>query len=233
MDAGMSIEMQQEFIRALMGSGGLGLPPPGAEQSSAPELTDPMFNDEDPMAAIMNAITQLTGQAPGAMPGAPPSAQQNIAEKPRPKTTLQKLLPVLHLLATWILLAFFVASKEPQAYAEKPHAISGTAIWQRWAELNWRKESSVLGVQPMAFFWSFVTLQLSLHSVQIFTKSNPVQLPSLLAMALPLLPTPLSFAITNAFAYSRMLGSLLDDIAGLVLGIGLFIWFASLGSGGQ
>ncbi|KLO17530.1 hypothetical protein SCHPADRAFT_936905 [Schizopora paradoxa] len=228
-ESGIPVELQQEFIRALMGSGGMGMPPPGIDQ---PQASDPMFNNEDPMAAMMNALSQLTGQAPGGMPGAPPSAGQSV-QPPRPKTTLQKLLPVMHLFATWILLGFFVAFKEPEVYAEKPHAMVGQGIWQRWGELNWRKESSILGVQPVAFFWSFVTLQLGLHSVQIFTKSNPVQLPSLLAMALPHLPPTLSFVITNAFSYARMVGSLLDDLAGLVVGIGLVIWCATIVPGWQ
>jgi len=230
---GMPVELQQEFIRALMGSGGMGFPPAGPGQDAMPQLTDPnAFNNDDPMAAMMNALSQLSGQPPGAMPGAPPPAQQNVVG-PRPKSTVQKLLPVLHLLATWILLAFFVVFKEPEAYVDKPYVIGGSSIWQRWAELNWRKGNSVIGVQPMAFFWSFVTLQLALHSAQIFTKSNPVQLPTLLAMALPHLPPTLSFVITNGLTYLRMLGSLLDDLAGLVVGVGLFICCATLVSGSQ
>ena len=61
---------------------------------------------------------------------------------------LQKLLPVVHLIAGWALLAYFVMWKEPQAFEAQPHtsAAEGSA-WRRWAELGWRRPEDVWGVQ--------------------------------------------------------------------------------------
>lgn len=52
------------------------------------------------------------------------------------------------------------------------------------------------------------------------------QLPTLLAIALPQLPPPLPSLITNGFAYLKIGSVFLDDIAALLVGIGLFIWVA-------
>ena len=62
---------------------------------------------------------------------------------------------------------------------------------------------------------------------------NPVQPPAMLAMALPMLPPTLSFVITNGLSYLRMFGSLLDDLAGLLVGVGLLTVLASWISGLQ
>lgn len=59
----------------------------------------------------------------------------------------------------------------------------------------------------------------------IFIQDAP-QLPTLLAIALPQLPPPLPSLITNGVAYLKIGSVFLDDIAALVVGIGLFIWVA-------
>lgn len=53
------------------------------------------------------------------------------------------------------------------------------------------------------------------------------QLPMLLALALPHLPPPIPSLTTNGLAYLKIGSVFLDDIAGLLVGIGLMIWVAS------
>ena len=91
-----------------------------------------------------------------------------------------------------------------------------------------------------------MTLQLVLHSFQIFTilvrpdftlpslltchlnfLQDPVQPPTLLALALPYLPPTARSVITNVLVYVRMFGMLVDDLAILIFGIGLLIWASS------
>ncbi|KAH8111427.1 hypothetical protein DFH11DRAFT_1729368 [Phellopilus nigrolimitatus] len=255
-----SAEQQQEFLRALMAAPELTGAPPNpslnarrAFQAEAdPQIgpgaeADAGGGNEDPMAAMLSALTQLTGgQAPpalnfGGMPGMPPmpmGPQTTAATTPAPRRTLlQRLRPVLHLLATWILLAYFALFQEPDAY-ELRVARVGTEKWgmfQRWAELGWRRveEERSACRQLCPFFWAFTTLQLILHSIQIFTKSNPVQPPMLLALALPHLPPLASSFILNALGYLRMGGMLLDDVAGLIVGVGFLVWVAGWAVGEQ
>ena len=85
-----------------------------------------------------------------------------------------------------------------------------------------------------------------LHSIQIFTRSvsiviqyslspladfihvqDPIEPPTLLAAVLPHLPPKYRNAITSFLVYARMGGMLIDDIAGLVVGLGILIWSAA------
>ncbi|KNZ82132.1 hypothetical protein J132_07716 [Termitomyces sp. J132] len=81
------------------------------------------------------------------------------------------------------------------------------------------------------FFWAFTTLQLVLHSVRIFSGFDTVQPPTLLAIVLPHLPPPLPSIIVNGIKYFQMGSLFLDDLAGLLVGIGFIVmfsgWFAT------
>jgi len=99
-----------------------------------------------------------------------------------------------------------------------------------------------------SFFWAFMTVQVMLHSLRIFSghvsrcslvgsvcvdhnpPQNDVPPPALLSLVLPHLPPPLPSWITNGLGYLRMGNAFLDDIAAIVFGIGMIIlitsWFA-------
>ncbi|KAI5118517.1 hypothetical protein M0805_007686 [Coniferiporia weirii] len=227
-----SAEQQQEFMRALMAAPELTGPHRESQSTStrreAPQVGLEDFGadaGDDPMAAMLSALTQITGQTPPGLGTMPMGQTARGIPLVSPPTFFTRLRPLLHLLASWVLLAFFAMVKEPKLYVELPgaHAIGG---WERWSELSWRSAKEPFGVQPVPFFWAFTTLQLVLHSVEIFTKSNPIQPPALLALALPHLPPMVRSVITNALAYVRMGGMLLDDVAGLVVGVGVLIWVA-------
>ncbi|EJD04501.1 uncharacterized protein FOMMEDRAFT_155641 [Fomitiporia mediterranea MF3/22] len=241
-------EQQQEFMRALMSAPDRSSSGPGSAPShpfGAP--TEPGSEaPDDPMAALMNALAQMTGQAPpnmggpGAMnmniPGMDPTTMNmnmNMNIGPRPRSLYSKLRPLLHLLASWTLLAFFAFFMEPKEF-DSVHGSRATlsttlSTWDRWAELGWKSTRRPFGVQPVPFFWAFVTLQLILHSIQLFTKADPIQPPTLLAMALPILPPQWRSLVTNVLVYLRMIGILLDDVAGVVVGVGVLIWVAAWG----
>ena len=156
-------DQQAEFLRALMAApditgagrsaGAAGAPlEPGAEAA------------DDPMAAMLNALAQLSGGAPptDAKGIFPPGAE--TMQEQKQKTLFMRLRPVVHLFLTWLLLAFFVFVQEPQAYATLPGANEGAAsgtyafvgsrtMWDRWAELGKRLPARVgelsFGVQPL------------------------------------------------------------------------------------
>lgn len=157
--------------------------PPSLDGSGAPPL-DP----NNPFAAMMASFPPQ-----GAFPQ-PGSGK--LPAGPTPPTRLQKVMPFIHLVTIWSLLGYFVLWKEPQVYEMQGggHGVVGEGvdgIWSRWAELGRRNAASVGGAwmvqvvvrsifiavmlfeclywiaQP--FFWAFTTLQIVLHSLQIFS----------------------------------------------------------------
>lgn len=81
------------------------------------------------------------GMTPGSLFGQPPAP-------PKPRSLLQKVMPLVHVLAGWLLLAYFILWKEPQAFSERPHAPGGAeSAWNRWAELIYKQPEGSWGVQ--------------------------------------------------------------------------------------
>ncbi|THH30390.1 hypothetical protein EUX98_g3793 [Antrodiella citrinella] len=234
-----SADQQQQLLAALMG-GGNGPPLfPGQPQlpSSGPSSnssTNDPSTPEDPLAAMIAAMTsqQNDSGAPNPFAGMPAMSglmgmQQPAAPRP-PKTFLQKLMPVVHMVAAWMLFAYFVLWKEPEAYDARAHgSILVEGRWKRWAELGWKNAADGWGVQTVPFFWAFTTLAIVLHSWRIFSGLDRVQTPMLLSFALPHLPPPLPSIIVNGLKYLQIGSVFLDDVAGLLVAIGLLIWFAS------
>jgi GET complex subunit GET2 len=55
-----------------------------------------------------------------------------------------------------------------------------------------------------------------------------VRPPMIVQMALPSLPPPFPNLILNGFKYYQILGTLLDDVAGVIVGLGIFVWLMGL-----
>ncbi|KAI0717498.1 hypothetical protein C8T65DRAFT_640782 [Cerioporus squamosus] len=229
-----SEEQQQQFMNALLGAAASGRFP-GAEQprprasstassstavapSIAASSTTAVPPPDDPMAALMSALQQGGAGAPGA---------PAFHAAPKPKTLLQKLMPFVHIICAWVLLAYFALWKEPEVYEERTHGSVAGNRWQRWADLAWKAPDGDFGVQWVPFFWAFTTLALVLNTWRIFTRLDPIQPPMLLSLALPHLPPPLPAVITNGLKYLQIGGVFLDDISALVVGIGFLIWVAN------
>ncbi|KAI8983280.1 hypothetical protein BD414DRAFT_77199 [Trametes punicea] len=231
-----SEQQQAQFMNALLGAAAAGpaeqprLPPSSssATPSAASEPAGVPPPAEDPMVALMSVLQGGAGAPPGfQFPGTGMGTPSQSAT-PKPKTFLQKILPLVHVLAAWALLAYFVLWKEPEAYEAKTHGIeAGDSRWRRWAELSWKSPDDGWGVQAVPFFWAFTTLALVLHSWRIFTNLDPVQPPMLLALALPHLPPPLPTIITNGMKYLQIGGVFFDDISAVIVGLGFLVWAAS------
>ncbi|KAN0101124.1 hypothetical protein V8E55_001108 [Tylopilus felleus] len=222
-----SEKQQHQFMQALMSSA---LNPSQTQTQPQPLPLPPFATPpvaDDPFASMMAQLSQMSAAQGGAAAGMAPAAPA----PPKPATRLQKWMPLLHLVCIWCLLAFFVLWKEPQVFVEKTVGAVEVAFWKRWPKLVTQGTlGGSWGVQVIPFFWAFMTLQVMLHSLRIFTGHNEVQPPALLSLALPHLPPPFPSLIMNGLRYVRMGSAFLDDIAAVVFGIGMIVlitsWFA-------
>ncbi|KAK0228778.1 hypothetical protein IW262DRAFT_1352928 [Armillaria fumosa] len=202
-------EQQQQLMQALMGQ-----LPAGTEPPPMPNLADnPLF------ANLLAASGGDNGK------GGMPAMGQVTEPIVQPKSLLQKLLPLLHLVVMWGFLAFFVLYKEPQVQEASGGLTNEprNALWQRWAELGTEKGR----IQLVPFFWALTTIQIILHSTRIFVGTDAAPLPFLLNMAVPFLPPQLSSTIVYGWKYLSLFSMLLDDLAGLIVGLGFIVWVAS------
>jgi GET complex subunit GET2 len=134
-----SNEQQQQFLQTLLGG-----PPPS--QPHPYDVNAPVTNSaapDDPLLALMSSLGVDAGIGRGA--GA---VSQSKAET-KPKTAIQKLLPILHVIAVWALVAFFIFWQEPEAFRARNSAVVSTGdIWNRWARLaNSPAERSSWGIE--------------------------------------------------------------------------------------
>lgn len=78
--------------------------------------------------------------------GGPSDMFGKMPTAPKPKSMLQKLLPLIHVLSMWCLVAFFVIWKEPETWAiEGKGPVGWDGIWRRWAELGRREVGGLSG----------------------------------------------------------------------------------------
>lgn len=142
-----TMEQQRRLLSNLMSSAG---PPPTSGQSrrsvSAPQARE----NEDPFAQLLALSQPPEGQEGMNMP--PGLSMPNLfplpAAAPTPKTLLQRALPLIHVVAAWILLVYFIFWKEPMAFNDNTHGVIGSENgWSRWAELGRRKPDEAWGVQ--------------------------------------------------------------------------------------
>jgi len=179
------------------------------------------------MSSLMGAQGGAGG--PGASPFGPPGAASpfggpgmNMGMAPPPvkqKTLVQKILPVVHVLATFALMVYFILFVEPKAHGE-----DAGGPWARWNEL--RKEPGKWGwsLKTVPFFTAFITLEILLQSIRITTGLDSAQLPGLLNMALPMLPPPIPSVVRNGLRYAQIFTVMLDDISAVIVALGLVIW---------
>ncbi|KAJ7223239.1 hypothetical protein GGX14DRAFT_427193 [Mycena pura] len=215
-------DQQAQFLQALMG----GAPPPGIDGAQA----NP-FTAGNPLAALMG----MGGGAGAGMDanGGGPDVAGKARDVLPPKTRLQCLLPALHFAAAWALLLYFMVVREPAAHAHDATNVEGLGFAWRWRHLAGPAKgqlgefATAWGVQMMPFFWAFVTLQLVLHSISIYSGFDAFRPPTLLALALPHLPPPIPSVIVHSIKYFQMGSMFLDDVAAVVVGIGLVVWLAT------
>ncbi|KAJ7155895.1 hypothetical protein B0H12DRAFT_45727 [Mycena haematopus] len=244
-----SMEQQTQFLQALMG----GMPPPQSQPALTSAAPGPFAEmpamENNPFAAMMQ-MAAAGGGAGGAFPpmggeaDAGPmggfGAGMGMGKAPDvapPKTLVQRLMPAVHLFSVWALLMYFVLVMEPAAHEAGAGGVAepgGIGFAWRWRQLTGGAKgqlsatfASGWGVQVLPLFWAFVTLELVLHSLRIFSGFDVFRPPTLLALALPYLPPPISSVIVHGMKYMQMGSMFLDDVAALVVGIGLVIWLAT------
>ncbi|KAF8639399.1 hypothetical protein AX17_001524 [Amanita inopinata Kibby_2008] len=163
-------------------------------------------------------------------------ANATMQEEQKPKTMMQKLVPVIHMLAIWTLLVWFIVWRR----GEYSYLNSGlesslvgdtkTRFWERWANLSGKAPQLLGSVSEsvgVSFFWAFATLQIVLHSIRLFSGFDALQPPTLLAVVLPHLPQQISTVVLNGLRYLQMGSMLLDDIAWLIVGLGFLVYVAT------
>ncbi|KAG6874132.1 hypothetical protein C0995_005548 [Termitomyces sp. Mi166 len=204
-----SEQQQQQLLQALMA----GTRPPESTPGLTPTSSLPSM--DNPLAAM------LFPQGQGAFSQFPPPGAEDkthTAAAPTPPTRLQRLMPFVHLVSMWALLAYFVIYLEPRVWAGSVGGLVDVGarrvgVWRRWAELG-----RVGGMEDVAL----------VLRIQVLDTAQP---PTLLTFVLPHLPPPLPSVIVNAFKYLQMGSLFLDDLAGLLVGIGFIImfsgWFAT------
>lgn len=222
------------------------------QQGSSPRQEKPLAHADsadpplpamdNPLAAMMFNGLNGNGGDFGGMPdfsalaalGGAGGMGAGMEAKPKvPPSKYQKFAPLVHLVLLWALLGYFVFWFEPKIYAGRiVDAFPAVgSLWERWRVLLRTGGSAAslpqkLVVQAAPFFWAFLTLEVMLHSVQIFTGSNSVQPPSLLALALPHIPPPFPSLIINSLKYIKMISFFLDDVAGVIVGLGFIVYFS-------
>ncbi|OCB89220.1 hypothetical protein A7U60_g3586 [Sanghuangporus baumii] len=146
-------EHQQELLRALTSA-------PDTNRATAGTLNPFDTNNApsesgaggDPMSAMLSALSQMSG--------GPGQSAPEVTEAV-PRSFFSKLRPLLHLLASWTLLAFFAFVMEPQAH----EAASGS-----FATTFWRSTCSVL--LGLCYLAARVAFNTDLHKIRPNSSSN-------------------------------------------------------------
>ncbi|CAK5264174.1 unnamed protein product [Mycena citricolor] len=223
-----SPEQQEQFMAAMMG----GLPPQltsGASTPGAPPSYEDSMPPPNPFAGMPgmenNPLAAMLMSAAG---GGGPFSGETSALPSKPKTLLQRVLPLVHIAAVWALVLYFVIIREPSVYMSTTGWGLGTGkgVADRWERLV-HTASGSSGVQVMPFFWAFVTLELILHSLRIFSGFDTFRPPTLLAIALPHLPSSVSATIVHGMKYWQMGSMWLDDIAAAIVAVGFVVWLST------
>ncbi|KAF7367539.1 hypothetical protein MSAN_00817000 [Mycena sanguinolenta] len=200
--------------------------------------------ENNPLAAMMQmaaagggggAFPPMGGDAAAAGPMGGFGAGMGMGKAPEvapPKTLVQRLLPAVHLVSVWSLLMYFVLVMEPAAHGPGVDGVAepgGIGFAWRWRQLMGSAKgqlgtafASGWGVQVLPFFWAFVTLELVLHSLRIFSGFDAFRPPMLVALALPHLPPRISSVIVHGMKYMQMASMFLDDVAA-VISISVFL----------
>lgn len=264
-----SPEHQRAFMQAIMT--GAALPQHGPESLPISpiggEYVDPTLPPMDnSFAAMLFPQQQGQGMGTGMGVGMGNGAGKGVAPDLPLPSRLQQLMPFVHLVMMWCLLAYFVMWEEPRVY-EQRNIGREFGVWRRWAELCMKpigitaqmlqiqivvgyilslNRCRLMTVSSVAFLLGFhdvancVTFSadifrfcaclfnifLVLLTCSILNVQDAVQPPTLIALALPHLPPTVSSIIMNTLKYLQMGSLFLDDLSGLVVGLGFIVFFS-------
>ncbi|GAA5880955.1 hypothetical protein JCM1840_006925 [Sporobolomyces johnsonii] len=179
------------------------------------------------------------GLGPAAAGGANPFLRQPPVSPfpPAPKSFLDKVLPLVHLLAMVGLAAYAVVWLEPSRRLGLYGwgGGEGGIDWAAWGALAVRKPrelgsvgQAVMGRQlaEVPLLWMFVSVELVLQTTRLFLVRNRPSPPSILSSLLPLLSQfspQLGLAVQTGVRYIDLFSTCLNDLAVLIFCIGVVV----------
>jgi len=224
---------QEQFMRALGAGSNRGPSEPPSLSTGGPSQPAQRAGSEEPNMDLLHALMAAQQQRPGSSGSATAfsDASSTVRATPKPRSKLQKLLPLIHVISVWCLFVFFAAWREPTVHHENsPWQGEENSFWARWARLSpqsIKTQGEAWQVQPVPFWGALATLELLLFSFRIFSGFDPISLPTILSMALPALPPTFRSAVMNGLRYFQMFGVLLDDLAAALISVGLFVYLST------
>ncbi|BGP42180.1 hypothetical protein JCM10450v2_006270 [Rhodotorula kratochvilovae] len=200
---------------------------------------DDMFSQM--MAQMMQGGAPGAGAGLGGGGGAPPNPFMQPPASPfppAPKTFLDRVFPLVHILAMVGLAVYVVAVYEPA----KRLALygwtgeNGGVDWYAWGSLLSRQPRTIenavskkLGFGTLAevpLLWMFVSVELVLQTTRLFLVRNRPAPPGILNSLLPLLSQfspQLGLALQTGVRYLDLFTTCLNDLAVLVFCIGVVV----------
>ena len=155
LDPSVWSETQQEQLMRALGAGfNRGSSEP---LLSASNISRPMerAGSEEPSMDLLTALVAAQQQRSGS-PGSTTAfsdASSALPIVPKPRSKLQKLLPLIHVMSVWCLFVFFAAWREPAVHSENSTwQGEENSFWARWARLSpqsSRTQGETWQVQPV------------------------------------------------------------------------------------
>lgn len=146
---------QQQFMRALGMGSDRGSSEPPLLSAGGPSQPPQRAVSEDPNMDLLNALMAAQHQRPGT-PGSTTAfsdASSPFPVAPKPRSKLQKFLPLIHIVLVWCLFAFFAVWREPVVHGEISRwQGEENSFWARWARLSpqsSRTQNETWQVQPV------------------------------------------------------------------------------------
>jgi len=142
-------------MRALGAGFSRGSSEPPLLSAGGPSQPAQRAGSEEPNMDILNALMAAQQQRSGT-PGSTTAfsdASSAFPVAPKPRSKLQKFLPLVHVISVWCLFAFFAAWREPTVHNQNS-TWNGeeNSFWARWARLSpqsSRTEGETWQVQPV------------------------------------------------------------------------------------
>ncbi|GAA5834022.1 hypothetical protein JCM3766R1_002496 [Sporobolomyces carnicolor] len=239
----------QQQLAAFGGGGGA----PGAEGDLFSQMMAQMAQGGQPGAGLGGGENPFAafagGGGLGAAPGSNPFAQAGGPQAPvspfppQPKTLLDKVFPLIHLVAMVGLAVYAVVWWEPSKRFGLYGASETQGIdWAAWGALastrpkNAGVVGQVVGMQlaEIPLLWMFVSIELVLQTSRIFLLRNRASAPGILNSILPLLSQfspQLGLVLETGSRYLALFSTCLNDLAVLVFCIGIVIIVGQYKSG--
>ncbi|SCZ89022.1 BZ3500_MvSof-1268-A1-R1_Chr1-1g00899 [Microbotryum saponariae] len=245
--AQLNPQQQAQFDQMFGGPGaapGAGAADPFAQMmaqimgGAAPGITvDPNATAPSPFGpGGANMFANLLNAQPGAAGGGIPAQPGVAAFPPTPKTWLDRVFPLIHLVSMIALSVYAIVYVEPaKKFGQYGWMGIGSKIdWAAWARLGATKpvqgriagqvdQLAGVGLSVVPLLWMFVSVELVLQTSRLFLLRNRAPAPSMLNSILPLVSQfspQLGLLISTIVRYMTLVTVLLNDLSVVVFCIG-------------